>query len=169
MPTQATDRQRLALVLIAIASAGLTALSVRALNAASLSAAKQVPAADLHSLSAYLAPLPDTASLAIGAFGSMLGRPDPFGAVPPGGRSTAATNVVPSATVSDPARPQWVVSSILFEDSKRSAIVNDAWVSVGDRLVGDARVAVIERQYVVVTDSKGKRQVVPLQGRRNED
>ncbi len=156
------------LVLTAVASVGLAFLSVRVLNAASTSAAKQVPAADLRSLSAYLAPLPDTASLAIGGFGSMLGRPDPFGATPPVSRGTAS-NVVPSVTVADPAGPQWVVSSILFEGSKRSAIVNDAWVSVGDRLAGGARVTVIERKHVVVTDSRGKRQVVPLQGRRNEN
>ena len=167
MPTQA-DRQRLVLVATAIASMGMAALSFRTLAAASRTAAKQVPAADLRSLSPYLAPLPDTASLAAGTLGSMVGEQDPFGAPPPVGRVTT-TKTVPSRAVADTHAPQWVVSSILFEDSKRSAIVNDAWVSVGDLLAGGARVAAIERKYVIVTDSKGKRQVVPLQGVRHED
>jgi len=64
---------------------------------------------------------------------------------------------------------QWVVSSILFEDSKRSAILNNAWVNVGDALAGGARVTAIERKYVIVTDAKGNRQVVPIQGARREN
>jgi hypothetical protein len=164
MQTQA-DRQRLALVVAAVASVGLAALSLRTLNAASLTAARQVPAADLHSLSAYLAPLPDTASLAVQAFGSMVGDSDPFGAPAPASRFTPKN----SDSASESPKPQWVVSSILFEGSKRSAIVNDAWVSLGEVLAGGGRVAAIERKYVIVTDSKGERQVIPLQGGRNED
>lgn len=164
MPTQA-DRQRFALVIAAVASVGLAALSLRTLNAASLTAARQVPAADLRSLSAYLEPLPDTASLAVQAFGTMVGDSDPFGAPAP------ASPFTPKNSDSAPgsARQQWIVSSILFEGSKRSAIVNDAWVSVGEVVAGGGHVAAIERKYVIVTDSKGKRQVVPLQGGRDED
>jgi hypothetical protein len=40
--------------------------------------------------------------------------------------------------------------------------VNDAWVSVGDRVAGDARVTEIGRKYVVVTDLSGNRHVVAL-------
>ena len=105
MPTQATDRLRVGLVVTAVASVGLAALSYRALNAASLTAAKQVPAADLRSLSAYLAPLPDTASLAVRPLGTMVGEPDPFGAPAPAGR-ISATDMAPSGTVSDARRPQ---------------------------------------------------------------
>ena len=169
MPTPATDRPRLALVVTAVASVGLAALSVRILDAASVTVAKQVPVNDLRSLTAYLAPLPDSASLAVGAFGSMLGEPDPFGAPAPAGRAEAA-GVTPSGSA--PAKgssQQWVVSSILFEDSRRSAIVNDAWVNVGDPLDGGARLAAIERKFVVVTDARGNRLTVPLQGKRHED
>jgi hypothetical protein len=59
---------------------------------------------------------------------------------------------------------QWVVSSILFEDTKRSAIVNNTWVGVGDPLGGGARVTAIERKYVIVTDANGTRHVVPIRG-----
>ena len=164
MPTAATDRQRIALVVAAVAALGLAALSFRILDAASATAAKPLPAHDLQNLSAYLAPLPDSASLAVGAFGSMVGEPDPFGAPAPAGRATA-TETIPQRA----PRPRWVVSSILFEESRRSAIVNDSWVSVGDALGGGARLAAIERKYVVVTDAGGKRQIVPLQDGRHED
>jgi hypothetical protein len=167
MPTPATDRHRIALAVVAVVSVGLAALSFRILNAAAATARKPIPANDLQSLSAYLAPLPDSGSLAAGAFGSMVGEPDPFGAPAPVGRAAVTA---PVETVSrKPPRPQRVVSSILFEDSRRSAIVNDSWVSVGDALGGGARVAAIERKYVVVMDAKGMRLNVPLQDGRHED
>jgi hypothetical protein len=164
MPTPATDRPRLALAAIAIASLALTGLSVRVLDGAGRAASRQVPASDLRNISAYLAPLPDTTSLAVVPVGSMVGESDPFGA--PARVSHGSSTATPSgAAAASGSSQQWVVSSILFEDSKRSAILNDAWVSVGDPLAGGARVAAIERKHVVVTDAAGKRQIVPLQGR----
>ncbi len=167
MPSPATDRYRIALAVVAVVSVALAALSFRILNAAAVVAAKPVPANDLQNLSAYLAPVPDSGSLAAGAFGSMVGDPDPFGAPASAGRAgvTAPLETLPGKAPS----PQWVVSSILFEDSRRSAIVNDSWVSVGDALGGGARVAAIERKYVVVTDAKGTRQIVQLRDGRHED
>jgi hypothetical protein len=146
----------------------LAILSIKVLDAASVVTSKPIPAADLQTLSVYLAPLPDPASLAVGAKGAMVGEADPFGPavknvrVPVGG--TLSSGAAPSGTDGE-----WVVSSILFENSKRSAIVNNAWVGVGDRLDGGARVTAIERKYVIVTDAKGNRQVVPIQGVRRED
>src|SRR5690349_7866888 len=151
MPIQATDRPRLALAAIAIASVGLTLLSIKVVNAATRTAAKPLPANDLRSLSAYLAPLPDTTRLAVVPVGSMVGESDPFGAPLPVSRIPSGS--VPSNTTSAGSSQQWVVSSILFESSKRSAIVNDAWVSVGDPLAGGAHVSAIERKHVVVTDA----------------
>jgi hypothetical protein len=163
MPTQATDRPRLALAAIAIASLALTVLSLRVLDAAGRTAARQVPAGDLRSLNAYLSPLPDTTSLAVVPVGSMVGESDPFGVPAPTRRASAGS--LSSGAPTSRSSQQWVVSSILFESSKRSAIINNAWVNVGDALGGGARVAAIERKYVVVTDATGKRQVVSLQGR----
>ena len=77
---------------------------------------------------------------------------------------------VPVGTAVEASRPttgegqHWVVSSILFEGSKRSAIVNNAWVSVGDALGGGSRLTAVERDHIVVTDAKGVRHVVPIQG-----
>src|SRR4051812_13825895 len=168
MPTPATDRKRLALIVVAVISVGLAVLSSKVLNAAATTAAKPVPVSDIQSLSAYLAPLPDSTSLAVSGNGTMVGQSDPFGPVRPAAR-TAIRGTVPSDTTMRTAAQHWVVSSILFEDSKRSAIVNNAWVSVGDPLDAGARVTAIERKYVVVTDAKGNRQVVPIQGVRRED
>jgi hypothetical protein len=63
-----------------------------------------------------------------------------------------------------PSKPSWVVSSILFQDSAKSAIVNDAWVSVGDRIVG-GQITAIDRKFVVITDASGARHVVALKER----
>ena len=168
MPTPATDRKRLALIVVAVTSVGLAVLSFKVLNAAAATAAKPIPVADVQSLSAYLAPLSDSTSLAVSGNGTMVGRSDPFGSTGPVAR-TPVRSTTPSETKTAAPVQQWVVSSILFENSKRSAIVNNAWVSVGDPLEGGARVAAIERKYVVVTDAKGNRQVVPIRGVRHED
>ncbi len=165
MPTPAADGQRIALAVVAVVSVGLAALSYRALDAASAVAARPVPADDLRRLASYLAPLADTSSLDVPANGSMVGQADPFGAVSVVSGSSSVRSTVPKPQPS----PRWIVSSILFEKSKRSAIVNDAWVSVGDSLAGGARLAAIERKFVVVTDARGNRVVVPIQGVRHEN
>lgn len=152
------------MIAVAVTSVVLAALALRSVASARPVIDKQVPSSDLQNLAAYLAPLPDSTSLAESGFGGMVWDRDPFG----------VTSVAPSARVQrqgrgTSSRPRagggrWVVSSILFEDSKRSAIVNNAWVTVGDRLDGGARLTAIERKHVVVTDANGTRHVVPIQG-----
>src|SRR3954465_6661569 len=137
MPTPATDRKRLALVVVAVASVGLAVLSLKVLNAAAVAVSKPIPVADIQSLSAYLAPLSDSTSLAVSGNGTMVGQSDPFGPTVPAARSPIR-GIAPSGTAMTASVQQWAVSSILFEGSKRSAIVNNAWVSVGDPLDGGA-------------------------------
>jgi hypothetical protein len=164
MPTPATDRQRITLITIAIASVVAAALAFRAVNAAAGVVEKPVPAVNLQGLSAFLGPLPDSSRLAEVGAGSMVGDRDPFGSTMP---VTRAPVVIKGDQASRPKpgrSQQWVVSSILFEDTKRSAIVNNTWVGVGDPLGGGARVTAIERKYVIVTDANGTRHVVPIQG-----
>lgn len=165
MPTPAADRQRLALVGVAVVSVGLAALSYRVLHAASAVAARTVPAGDLRPLTSYLAPLPETTSLDVPANGIRVVQADPFGAA----SVVSGSSSIPSTVSKPPSSPSWIVSSILFEESKRSAIVNDAWVNVGDSLPGGARLSAIERKYVVVTDARGNRLVVSIQGVRHEN
>ena len=168
MPTPAADRQRLFLMVFAVASVVLSSLSFRVVSAAVATSDKPVPTADLQALSAYLAPLPDSTTLAVSTNGTMVGESDPFGltapVVPPAVRGTTG-----AALPSKPGDRRWVVSSILFEDSRRSAILNDKWVTVGELLDDGARVSAIERKHVVITDAKGNRLVVPFQGGRRED
>jgi hypothetical protein len=158
MPTPATDRRRVALFALAAIAVALGLVASRAVNGVAAVVSKPVPGADLQGLNAFMTPLSDSTSLAGVAAGTMVVASDPFGAtapdVAPGSREAAPTVI----------SGQWVVSSILFEDSKRSAIVNNAWVNVGDPLEGGARVTAIERKHVVVTDANGIRHVVPIQG-----
>ena len=164
MPNPATDRQRLRLIATAIMSVAMTAFALRTIARASTTASRPLPTADVQSLTGFLGPLTDSLSLAGVGPGTMVGDRDPFGSAPSSAGSRIA-NV--SGSVSRPKSAevrQWVVSSILFEDSRRSAIINNTWVSVGDPLSGGARVTAIERKHVVVTDANGIRHVVPIQG-----
>lgn len=164
MPTPATDRTRTILLAVAVASVVLGLAALRSVKSAMAVAAKPVPAADVQTLTAFLGPLPDSASLAGVARGTMVVVRDPFAAT----GSAAGPQVRIAGGISSRPRTvgdqQWIVSSILFEDSRRSAIVNNAWVTIGDPLGGGARVTAIERKHVIVTDANGMRHVVPLQG-----
>jgi hypothetical protein len=164
MANPATDRQRVTLVILAVSSVALSAMAYRVVNAATTAASRPVPASDVAGLTGFLGPLPDAPRLADVVGGTMVGEHDPFGSTVP-----APNVLVPSAgtTASRPksgAGPQWVVSSILFEESRRSAIVDNAWVGVGDLLRGGARVTAIERKHIIVTDVNGNRHRVPIRG-----
>ena len=164
MPNPATDRHRFVLIAIAITSVALAAFALRGIAAATVVANKPLPSADVQSLTAFLGPLEDSSSLADSRPRTMVGDRDPF---VPRARGVGTAVSTSSNTVSQPAAAgsrQWVVSSILFEDSRRSAIVNNTWVGVGDPLAGGARVTAIERKHIVVTDANGVRHVVPIQG-----
>jgi hypothetical protein len=152
------------LIVLAVASVGLAGLAFRVVNGAAASVNKPIPATDLQMLSSFMAPLPDTANLAGAGGGSMVVDRDPFGSTMPAPRAPTRSSGTPQSRPTTGGSQQWVVSSILFEDSRRSAIVNNAWVSVGDPLGGGARVTAIERKYVIVTDANGNRHVVPIQG-----
>jgi hypothetical protein len=164
MPRPAADRRRVSLAALAILAMALAAVALRTVNAAAAAAAKPLPTADFQSLTAFLAPLPDSTRLADLGRGSMVGDRDPFESTRPPLGTTVRS---PGDLVSRPktgGSQQWVVSSILFEESRRSAIVNNAWVNVGDPLGNGARVTAIERKYVIVTDANGTRHVVSIQG-----
>ena len=164
MPTPATDRQRVTLVVVAILSVALAALAFRVVNGAAAPISKPIPVTDLQSVTSHLGPLTDSASLAGIGPGTMVGDRDPFGSAMPAGRAPVRSPGTPVSIPTTGGSQQWVVSSILFEASRRSAIVNNAWVGVGDPLGGGARVTAIERKYVIVTDANGNRHVVPIQG-----
>lgn len=163
MATPAGERQRLILLVAAVAVAALGVSGWRVVSGSRKVAARPLPVSDIQGMSSFLGPLSDTTSLAQGDAGTMVVNRDPF--LPPAG---TGQNIRPSPPAAGPPKDVvtrgWVVSSILFEDSRRSAIVDNQWVSVGDALGGGARVTAIERKHVVVTDANGVRHVVPIKG-----
>ena len=164
MANPATDRQRMLLIGIAVVSMAMAAVALQVIARAGVVAARPLPAADVQNLTAYLGPLPDSTRLAEVEPGTMVVDRDPFGFVAPVTRASVRSAVGSATRPTSGAGQQWVVSSILFEESRRSAIVNNAWVGVGDPLGGGARVTAIERKHVIVTDANGIRHVVPIQG-----
>jgi hypothetical protein len=162
MATPAGDRQRLILLAVAISLAALGAGGWRVISGSRKVAARPLPTADLRGISSFLAPLSDTASLAQGEPGTMVVNREPF--LAPGGIAQTTRPSPLAVPPKDLVTRGWVVSSILFEDTRRSAIVDNQWVSVGDGLAGGARVTAIERKHVVVTDANGVRHVVPIKG-----
>lgn len=70
----------------------------------------------------------------------------------------------PRAPVRAPAvEGGWVASAILITSDRRSAVVNDEIVSVGDVVPGGARVVAIERDRVVIVTPAGVRRTLTVQ------
>jgi hypothetical protein len=163
MATAPAD-QRPVFIAAALFAVSLGILATRYTKAAMQLESQPLPTADLHALAAFLVPLSDTSAVArVGSSGIVVGR-DPFvaGGVAPvesGAQVNAGKPVVRTA----PSQP-WIVSTILVEGSRRSAIVNDAWVTVGDSLAGGSHLTAVEPDHIVVTDAKGVRHRVSIQG-----
>jgi hypothetical protein len=164
MATTAGDQQRLSLVAAALFASALTIIALRTIKAGREVEARALPVADLQSLSPFLRPLTDTSVLARRVTNAMVVTRDPF--APTGvARSENPSRATVDTHLPMPANgEQWVVSTILFEGSKKSAIVNNAWVTIGDTLGGGSRLTAVERDHIVVTDAKGVRHNVPIQG-----
>jgi len=164
MATPRVNRQRSTLLATAVVAGVLLFVAQQAIAAGKEVGARAQPAADLQSLLPFIAPLSDSSLLAHGPTNAMVVTRDPFA---PTGVARAA-NV--ARTPGKSRRPttidgqRWVVSTILFEGSRKSAIVNNAWVNIGDSLGGGARLSAVETDHVVVTDDKGVRHKVPIQG-----
>ena len=161
MASQPAERARGILAAVAVLSAAGAFLSLRAVSNTSMLAARAIPADDLQKLAAYLQPLPDS-GVALVQPGTTVVPRDPFGSVPAAQRPHGRP--VPPIRPTSVEAGQWVVSSILLEGSRRSAILNNTWVTIGDAISGGAKVTAIEPDHVIVTDSRGIRHTVPIQG-----
>jgi hypothetical protein len=164
------DRNRLMMVAAAVLAVALAGLSSRSIKLARAMAAAPVPDTNLGSLSSFLGPLADSSAVTAGSGRTLVVTRDPFAPAggmrprpPLGGSVIPGTAQAPRPAANEP-RQRWVVSSILMEGSKKSALVNNAWVTVGDPLGGGSRLAAIERDHVIVTDANGTRHKVPVQG-----
>ena len=163
MATKPADQQRMILLSIALLVAALAIVGLRSIKSARAIAARALPTTDLSLITSVLRPLPGEAVLAQDSTGTMVVARDPFA---PSGVAASQT----PKTATNPLRPttgggrHWVVSSILFEGTEKSAIVNNAWVTIGDSLGGGSHVTAIESDHIVVTDAKGVRHTVRIQG-----
>lgn len=61
-----------------------------------------------------------------------------------------------SARVPETALVRWNVSATLMAGSRRAAIIDDVLIHVGDMLPGGVTLTSVERDSVVLTDSRGK-------------
>ena len=61
------------------------------------------------------------------------------------------------------AEPQWIVSAILITDVRRTAVIDDALVGVGDVISGGARVVAITREGVEVVTRGNRRRVLRIE------
>jgi hypothetical protein len=142
----------------------LTIVAQRMIKAGGEVGTRPLPVADIQSLSPYLGPLTDASTLAKNVANAIVITRDPFAP------TRIARGEAPSRTTVEALAPasagveHWVVSTILFEGPKKSAIVNDAWVTIGDTLGGGSRLTAVERDHIVVTDAKGVRHKVPIKG-----
>jgi hypothetical protein len=168
MATAPADQQRPVFIAAALFAVALMVFATRALKTGGEIAALPLPAADLDAISSFLSPLsplPQAPTDRTSAdAGNVVIARDPF--VATGVASSQAP--FPGARVGTPPKPTsrqpWIVSTILLEGTRKSAIVNDVWVTVGDSLAGGSRLTAVERDHIVVTDAKGIRHNVPIQG-----
>jgi hypothetical protein len=163
MATKPADQQRMILMSIGLLVAAIAVVGLRSIRSGREIAARPLPIADLQSISSFLGPLPTMTVLAHDSTGTMVVARDPFAPSGVAGSRTpsSATNPLRPTTA---AGRHWVVSSILFEGTEKSAIVNNAWVTIGDSLGGGSRLTAIEADHIVVTDAKGVRHTVRIQG-----
>lgn len=163
MATTAGDQQRLQMLAAALFAAALTIVALRTIKAGREVAVLPLPVTDLQSLSPFLGPLRDSTATARNFTGAVVLARDPFAPTRVADAKNPARTTV-GAHVSTAASEPWIVSSILVDGSTKSAIVNDAWVNIGDALGGGSRLTAVERDHIVVTDAKGVRHKVPIQG-----
>jgi hypothetical protein len=117
---------------------------------------------DVESLRPYLGPLGDSVAVRNHST-SALTIHDPFNA----SNGVAPTIAEPKAAGTPrrkSARSPWVVTTVLLEGSRKSAIVNDKWVNLGDSLADGSRLTAVERDHVIVTDAKGVPHRISIQG-----
>jgi len=111
-----------------------------------------IPNPGLRMLTPYAAPLSDTLSVRRPMVDSMTLRRDPF-ASQRVARIAQVGPAIPTETKVD--EPKWNVSAILIGGARRAAIINDELVHVGESLPGGVKLTSVERDRVVLTDSRG--------------
>lgn len=117
----------------------------------------------LSNLEPFATPLSDTIVIRLDDEKPVSIRRDPFSAFP-APRLAIRQQATPRDTSSPSgARPAaWNVSATLMVGSKRAAIINDVLLGIGDSLPGGVTLTSVERDRVVLTDSKGTAHTVAV-------
>jgi hypothetical protein len=124
-------------------------------SAAPVTPAAPVPNPGLSALTPFAAPIADTFVVQRPMVDGVVLRRDPF--VPQAVPRVATLPVEPTA----PQIPvtvdgtKWIVSATLIGGARRAAIINDELFHVGDSLPGGMKLTSVERDRVVLTDSRG--------------
>jgi hypothetical protein len=135
----------------------------RTLSAVSAAVAPPPATSDLVSLKKFLTPISDS-TVAVSALGSpALISHDPFGigATP----ATVATFVATRTDTTPSAKPvagPWVVNAVMITGTYRAAIINDALVTLGNKLSDGTRLTAVERDHVVLTDTQGTKRTITV-------
>ncbi|HTR79657.1 MAG TPA: hypothetical protein VMH39_16190 [Gemmatimonadaceae bacterium] len=114
--------------------------------------------AGLDSLTPYLAPIgTDTVHAAVLGGDTNIRVPDPFVSPIRQNVTAAAPEIqtpeqAPDSTV--------VVNGTFISGSRRSAFINETWVRLGDICAGGMRLTSVEKNYVVLTDTRGRRHTI---------
>lgn len=118
-------------------------------------------------LAPYRVPLGDSLARAV-LLASAAESPmtaDPFAVLQPvtvADESAMGDFAVAEAAAAPEAPASLAVSAILVANGRRVAVVNEAIVTIGDRLPGGARVSAIERDHVVVSAPDGSRRTLSI-------
>jgi hypothetical protein len=138
----------------------------RTLSAVSATAAPPPATSDLESLKKFLTPISDS-TIPVSALGSPpLISHDPFGTTP----AAVATFVATTADTTPVAKPvagPWVVNAVMITGSYRAAIINDALVTLGNKLSDGTRLTAVERDHVVLTDTQGMKRIITVRDGNN--
>jgi hypothetical protein len=161
MATAQTDQRRSLTIAATFFVVAFAILAVRIISSTKTLQRPVPPLSDVESLRPFLAPLADKGMVSADSATATATR-DPFGTPAP------TATIVKSAISRRPAarakaRSPWIVTTILLEGSRKSAIVNDTWVNLGDSLADGSRLTAVERDHVIVTDAKGVRHTVSIQ------
>jgi hypothetical protein len=117
-------------------------------------AGSTAPNPGLARLTPFASLVSDSLTVRLSSVGSVALRRDPFGTT----RAPRFTvTQVGSAAKPAPVPPRtWNVSATLMVGSRRAAIIDDVLINVGDMLPGGVTLTSVERDSVVLTDSRGK-------------
>lgn len=83
---------------------------------------------------------------------------DPFAVVP-----LYIAERGPAPVEHEAAEQSWVASAILITRDRRSAVIDDEIVAIGDMVRGGARVVAIERDHVDIVTPAGVRRTLTVQ------